>query len=109
MNHAIVFSNHPRSYLSIVNEYSVINTDFVTKIVVETDLLTIEADFQNFTLFNSFFLRYPKPNLGSFNIEYYGDIGNFPNFLYDRIVLKEISVSGVYANTVHSSFCHSFY
>src|SRR3989337_3720407 len=109
MNHATGFFNHPCSHLSIINEQSVINTNLVIKIMVETYLLTIEADFQNFTLVNSFFLRYLEPNLRSFNIESYGDIGNFPNLLHDRIVLKEISVSGVYANTVHSSFCHSFY
>src|SRR3990170_8807564 len=107
MNHATVFFNHPCSHLSIINEQSVINTNLVIKIMVETYLLTIKADFQNFTLANSFFLRYLEPYLRSFNIEYYGDISNFPNLLYDRTVLEEISIGGVYSNTVHSSFHHS--
>lgn len=77
--------------------------------MIKTYLFSIETNYQNFTLINSSLLGNLEPYLRSFHIKYYGYICNFPNLIYNRTVLSEISVSSVNSNTVHSSFYHFSY
>ena len=100
--------NYACSDFSIIDIYFIINHHFVIEIMVKTNCFAVEAYFQNVSFAEDLSLRRHNSNFGSFDVNYHGDIRNFPHRFYNGLVLNEISISGIYPRTVHARLEHFF-